>query len=431
MTERPDDPNARPAVARRVALDILSAAELATIHEAALALLGDGADETTRAVGRAPASFLMAGRDPARDLVAGEGNLWLAAGGAALNVVEGDEARPASSSDLDLVCRLSEALPEVSCLVVPPFRQDGDDLVDVIAYCLARSPLHLLVADVTDPAEARRIVAAALEVAGGPDALRARPVLSLLTRPQGLEAALVFARAGLPVGFVLPVEGPPSDDVLEHYLAWRHAGVLAACRAVQDEVPGAAFFYVVPSRFEVSPPAARDYELFLAAGVQLAAHAELPVLVAALGASAGDPGWGACVNNALGTLVVGGASRGAVVTGGGLLASGTLFSPSQLVLDAEVFSWNARIVAGITVDKTTMAADIIGEVGIGGNYLGQRHTRRHSRDVWRPRVLDRSPWDAWVASGGKQAPEHALDFVRRLSTETDPGLSAGDGRESP
>ncbi len=52
------------------------------------------------------------------------------------------------------------------------------------------------------------------------------------------------------------------------------------------------------------------------------------------------------------------------------------------------------------------------QVGIGGNYLGQRHTRRHMKDVWRPRLLDRSSWDAWVAGGRKGAPETAAELVR-------------------
>ena len=52
------------------------------------------------------------------------------------------------------------------------------------------------------------------------------------------------------------------------------------------------------------------------------------------------------------------------------------------------------------------------EVDICGNFLGQRHTRRHMKDVWRPRLLDRSMWDAWIASGREGAYEKATDARR-------------------
>ncbi len=98
-------------------------------------------------------------------------------------------------------------------------------------------------------------------------------------------------------------------------------------------------------------------------------------------------------------------------------------------MDAEIFSWNAAIAAGITVDDETIAADVIAEVGIGGNYLGQRHTRRHMKEVWRPRLLDRSMWDAWVAAGREGAYEKATGLARRLVDDA-PGRAsrAGHGR---
>jgi trimethylamine--corrinoid protein Co-methyltransferase len=94
-----------------------------------------------------------------------------------------------------------------------------------------------------------------------------------------------------------------------------------------------------------------------------------------------------------------------------VLSAASAFSPEQLVMDSEVYSWNARIVAGVMVDEETIALDTIRQVGIGGNYLAQRHTRKHMKDVWRPRLLDRSMWDAWVASGAKGAYERASELV--------------------
>ena len=86
-------------------------------------------------------------------------------------------------------------------------------------------------------------------------------------------------------------------------------------------------------------------------------------------------------------------------------------------MDSEIFSWNAFIAAGIDVDDETIALDAIKQVGVGGNYLGQRHTRRHMKEVWRPRLLDRTMWDAWVASGREGAYEKATALAEQLVAE--------------
>ena len=103
------------------------------------------------------------------------------------------------------------------------------------------------------------------------------------------------------------------------------------------------------------------------------------------------------------------------MTGGaGTLGAGAAFGLQQLVMDAEIFSWNAKIAAGIEVEDETIALDAIKQVGIGGNYLGQRHTRRHMKDVWRPGLLDRSMWDVWIASGREGASEKATALAEQL-----------------
>ena len=119
-----------------------------------------------------------------------------------------------------------------------------------------------------------------------------------------------------------------------------------------------------------------------------------------------EPDWQACTQNALGLA-------GATAAGADLTRAPARWAPAAPSAPSSS-SWTPRstpgtrrIAAGITVDDETIALDAIKQVGIGGNYLGQRHTRRHMKDVWRPRLLDRSMWDAWVASGREGAYEKA------------------------
>ena len=275
----------------------------------------------------------------------------------------------------------------------------------------------------------------AVAVAGSADEARRRPPLSLCGGAGALEAALVFARAGLPVGLVLapadaaagvpaPPAAPSAAPVspraqapdLGPALIRHHAGVLAGCAAVQAAAPGAPFFYVADPAAAGLPPAGPSAALFQLAATQLAALVGLPLVAGGLRTTSHEPDWQACAQDAFASLST--AAAGADVTGGaGTLGAGAAWSPQQLVMDAEIFSWNALIAAGIEVEDETIALDAIKQVGIGGNYLGQRHTRRHMREVWRPRLLDRSMWDVWIASGREGAYEKATALAEQLLAE--------------
>jgi trimethylamine--corrinoid protein Co-methyltransferase len=169
-----------------------------------------------------------------------------------------------------------------------------------------------------------------------------------------------------------------------------------------------------PRHGQARHPAERD--ILMISSLQLAAHARLPAVAAAFGTGDDQPAWQACTDGAFGALSAVAVS-GSLLTGAGSLAGGRIFSPEQLVMDSEVFSWAARIGAGIRVDEEAIGLEVIKNVGIGGNFLGQRHTRRHMKDVWRPRLLDRSMWDAWMASGREGPYEKATGLCDTLLRE--------------
>jgi trimethylamine--corrinoid protein Co-methyltransferase len=50
---------------------------------------------------------------------------------------------------------------------------------------------------------------------------------------------------------------------------------------------------------------------------------------------------------------------------------------------------------GIVVNDETLAVDVIREVGPGGNFLGQKHTRNNMYNRWQPEFMDRRPYDLW------------------------------------
>ena len=428
----------------RLALRVLSDDDVAAVHAAALELLGaDGAAAEAAALS-APPAFVLAGRVPEHDVALGAGHVWLAAGAATageagvperVRRLAGGDSVPATAADLDEAILLADALPEVAVLAGPPLRAAGVPATAALARCLAGSSKHVLAGLLTSVADADAAVGLAAAVAGSVEEARRRPPLSLCGGASALDAALVFARAGLPVGLVLApadaaagVAPPPSTAAatagaaapvpadLGPALIRHHAGVLAGCAAVQAAVPGAPFFYVADPMAAGLPAAGPQASLFQLAAAQLAARLGLPLVAGGLRTTSHEPDWQACQQDAFVSMTT--TASGADVTGGaGLLGAASAFSPQQLVMDSEIFSWNASIAAGIQVDEEAIALETIKQVGIGGNYLGQRHTRRHMKQVWRPRLLDRSMWDAWVASGREGAYEKATALAEQLLAE--------------
>ena len=68
--------------------------------------------------------------------------------------------------------------------------------------------------------------------------------------------------------------------------------------------------------------------------------------------------------------------------------------------------------AGIEVTEETLAVDVIKKVGIGGHFLAEKHTRRHMRNIWQPKLFDRAPYDAWEAGGKKGALQKATEKAK-------------------
>ena len=86
----------------------------------------------------------------------------------------------------------------------------------------------------------------------------------------------------------------------------------------------------------------------------------------------------------------------------GYLESGLLGSFDMLVMADEVIGMAKRILSSVQVTPETLAVDVIEQVGPGGHYLTQEHTRRHFRsETWFPTLMDRQMRRAWEAGGSQ------------------------------
>ena len=84
-----------------------------------------------------------------------------------------------------------------------------------------------------------------------------------------------------------------------------------------------------------------------------------------------------------------------MLLGVGLLHGSRIWSYEQMLMDCEIYAIVHKMMEGLVVDDETLALDTIKAVGPGGNFLAQKHTLKHMREVFLPQFMDRRPYSAW------------------------------------
>jgi trimethylamine--corrinoid protein Co-methyltransferase len=109
----------------------------------------------------------------------------------------------------------------------------------------------------------------------------------------------------------------------------------------------------------------------------------------------------------------------------GLLEDSSCLHLEQVVIDNEIVGAIARLIRGEWADEETMALDVIEKVGVGKNYLAQKHTMKFLRtDHFMPTLIDRRSEDAWSITGSKSMKDTAREKVKDiLANHKVPGLT--------
>jgi trimethylamine--corrinoid protein Co-methyltransferase len=242
-------------------------------------------------------------------------------------------------------------------------------------------------------------------IAGGSQQMRARPPLSCLVcsiaplgqDKDGIEGAMLFARAGVPVGFMaMPNIGSTSPATMASALVIGNAEVVSAMVLMELVAPGAPVFHSILA--SVMDPRSGDYlaslsEKYLcnAAAVQLAHDWGVPSLGGAFSVDCPEPASYQLGRDSVYTSLMSPLSGADMVEGLGLLQAATLLLPEQIIYDDEIYHTNRILVEGIDTSADKLALDVIAAVGPGGHFLAQKHTRRTIRDIWIPELTHPAP----------------------------------------
>ncbi len=381
----------------------------------------------------APEAPLLAARDPRCDIVLDGSACHLSNDGCGVRVIDPEtgELRPGTKADVADSARFVDALPQVSFSWGPVVTAEdvprATRPLHELEAVFANTSKHFQAVDVVGEEITRRAVEMARAVAGGADALRRRPLMSLIACPidplsndaVSLEAALVCAEAGVPVGFLsLTLACASAPATMAGNLVVNLAAVIAGVVLVQLAYPGAPVFLAgAPSVMDLKTGgytggSPEDYVL-AAAATQMAHHFGFAMNMGTMASGAKEPGWQSAVDDALSTLAS--VSAGAeMMSGCGLLDGSKTLSYAHLLMEAEVYGIVQKVTGGIEVDEETLALDVIRRVGPGGTYLAEKHTRAHLGEIWRPGVWDRTSYDAWLAAGKRGALENAEERAREI-----------------
>jgi trimethylamine--corrinoid protein Co-methyltransferase len=111
----------------------------------------------------------------------------------------------------------------------------------------------------------------------------------------------------------------------------------------------------------------------------------------------------------------------------GYLDFGRTGSLDMIVILNEVIDQVRRLYRGIPVNDSTLALDVIKEVGANGNFLVHRHTLEHMQSTqWRPELINRAGYDKWLADGGTSLLDRAKKKLQQVLGQHQPVPIAAD-----
>ena len=384
-----------------------------------------------------PPTYTLAALDPELDLSLDGNHSHLGTDGCGVEIIDAfsGERRRTTKKDVSDVSRVADYLDAIAFHWVPISAQDcppeSRSLHELEAVWQV-SKKHVQTESIVTETEMQAAVEMAAALAGGREALAKRPLLSImqctispLCHDGGsLEAGIVAAKAGLPVGYMTMAScGSTGPITLAGNLVVGNAEVLSALVLMQMAAPGCPVYYAAAQTATDLRTGAytgggpEDY-LFGAATNVLADYYKIPLSMGAFATGAKAPDWQAALDNSLSSFMAV-STLSDMLLGAGLLHGSRIFSYEMLLMDSEIWSILHATFKGISVNEDELALDVIRSVGPGGNYLGQKHTRQHMRQRWQPTLLDRRPYDQWerMKDGAR---EWALENARQILTDYHP-----------
>ena len=393
-------------------------------------------------IGKAPRSFVLHARAPARSVEIGGTAIAFGSVASAPNVADRARGRrPGNRADFDDLVRLAQTLPAVHVIAGYPVEPADihasvrhlDALFDMLT--LSDKPIHAYslgrqrILDGIEMARiARGIDRATLE--------REPSLFTIINTSSPLrldepmaQGVIEMARANQAV-CVTPftLAGAMAPVTIAGAVAQQNAEALAGLVLAQTARPGSPFIYggfTSNVDMKSGAPAFGTPEYMKAAllGGQLARRYGLPYRSS-----------NACAANTLDAqaayesvfslwgAIMGGTNL--LMHGAGWMEGGLQASFEKMVLDADLLGMVAAFLRPIGVDPEELALDAIREVGPGGHFFGCAHTQARYRSAFfAPMLSDWRNHEAWREAGAPTTYDAAHRLYReKLAAYAEPPI---------
>ena len=360
------------------------------------------ADLVLEAMSKAPRKYLLSGRAEGTELQVGSGVSYFATDGCGVETIdfETGEQRPSCKDDVAKMARVADYLASISFYWPMVSAQDYGNLAPLHELDAAynNTGKHVQTETLMGEELAKYGVEIAQVIAGNKESLRTHPPLSslictiapLAQDKEGIESAMVFAEAGLPVGFMgMPTMGSTAPAVPGAALTIGNAEAVSAMVLMQLVAPGAPVFQSL--LVSAMDPQSAEYLVTLpekylcnVAAIQMAHDWGVPSLAGTFGLEHAEPATWPLGRDSVYTALMCALAGTDLTIGLGLLDASTVLVPEQIIFDDEIYHTHRKLAQGLDITPDRIALDVIEAVGPGGHFLSQKHTRTHMRNIWIP-----------------------------------------------
>lgn len=395
------------------------------------------------ALDEVPPQVLLAGRDPAHDLLLEDKRVYAGTGGSPTQVLDvgADTVRPGTLSDLADFVRLADELEHVDFLVIPVYPTDVPTLdvpVNRFYTSLTGTTKHVM-GGMDSVQGAEQVRNMGVQIAGSLEALQERPFISCIAcwmvSPLHLDEGvadilLYWCRQGLPLVLSsAPMAGSSAPVTLAGTLVQLNAEQLSGIVLSQLVRPGTPVLAgYIPGVADLRSGGylggAVEFGMMQAAAAQMAHFYEVPIYGSGGMTDSKLPDQQAGYEKMATLLLAAMGGCNYIHHAVGMITNMNSASLEQAVIDDELIGMVERVLRGMEITDETLAAEAIDRVGPGGHFLMDPHTLQLMRSqFFMPPVADRRDRARWEGEGKLDTRSRAAVRVDKLLRQHQaPGL---------
>lgn len=388
------------------------------------------------ALAKVPRRFEVFNREGEPAFVLGNGTPRIAAGHNAVFWADSEtgKTRESTVADVEQFARICEQLPNIDAIGIPVMPQDVPNPAHSLLYgvkaCVenSRKPIFF---STDNPAVNRKIIEMLAAVFPGdfseqPYGIgQLSPTSPLFWEGPVLDALQETIDRGVPLAILPePNAGISAPYTLAGLLTVNNAECLSGLVMTQLLRPGAKVLYAnswttTDMRKGDVLVGSVETSVCRIAGAQLARFYGVPCHTTAPNSDNHAHDEQNSWEKTLSLMAAVGSGNDLIVNCG-MFATGMTCSHEQLLMDEEIAGMCRRLAEGLEVNESTVAADLIREIGPRGTgYLIAPHTleRLRSGEYFFPRLAVRGSRASWEAAGAKDSYGLARQEARKLGAK--------------